>query len=69
MADALLYVLKTKSGNYWNGKRWAPCRRCAFRMTRDNAHRQAHKDNNEGWRVIRMRERVAQVQSVSEEGK
>ncbi len=56
------YVIKNSS-RYWNGKRWHPCLRCAVRMTRDEAHKQAHKDNGEGWKVMRVRPKAGQVSS------
>ncbi len=55
------YVVRNRYGGYWNGKRWDSCLRCAQRASRDEAHKQAHKDNGEGWTVIRVRPKAAPV--------
>ena len=56
------YVIKSGK-SFWNGKRWGPCIRCALRLTREEAHTMAHKDNGEGWAVKRVRPKHPRVKA------
>lgn len=52
------YVVKSQDDTqYWDGKRWITCQRCAKRFSRKGAHIAAH-ENGKPYRAVRLKKKA-----------